>query len=65
MLGVEPGSQAWEGLYDTATLLHAPRLERDLNVRSNCFHLLTQCNISDSCGVRAHALADWRLKPAP
>ena len=19
----------------------------------------------DSCGVRAHALADWRLKPAP
>ena len=20
---------------------------------------------SDSCGVRTHALADWRLKPAP
>ena len=21
--------------------------------------------INDSCGVRTHALADWRLKPAP
>ena len=21
--------------------------------------------IFDSCGVRTHALADWRLKPAP
>ena len=20
---------------------------------------------SDSCGIRTHALADWRLKPAP
>ena len=23
------------------------------------------CLKSDSCGVRTHALADWRLKPAP
>ena len=23
------------------------------------------CSRNDSCGVRAHALADWRLEPAP
>ena len=28
--------------------------------RSHCC-----CRIYDSCGVRTHALADWRLKPAP
>jgi hypothetical protein len=40
-----------------------------------CFKRGTRCHLShkasnraranDSCGVRTHALADWRLKPAP
>ena len=30
------------------------------------YHSTTDARIrSDTCGVRTHALADWRLKPAP
>ena len=28
-------------------------------------NMLTYMVKNDSCGVRTHALADWRLKPAP
>ena len=36
-----------------------------LHRRVQGLHLGQRTSCSDSCGVRTHALSDWRLKPAP
>ena len=72
---------AWKGhaILDRLDLLrlglgfenNRPRLLRlelpGLGVQDFSLHLVTFAGAreGDSCGVRTHALAEWRLKPAP
>ena len=42
----------------------APPIDMDMEKKQRCTQREPPAK-NDSCGVRTHALTDWRLKPAP
>jgi hypothetical protein len=62
-LGIEPRASRMLSGCDTTT--PCARLRPDDGMLLSCHHARRHDKAIDSCGVRTHALSDWRLKPAP